>query len=108
MDKTLDILEKVAVPSSGTNVRILPVSGAPMEHSLRHQTEKSAPQQTQLTRVLLGLSKPSAKITIDNLSYFDTSLNPSQKEAVKFALVSPEVACIHGPPGMHREAIIAQ
>lgn len=54
---------------------------------------------TRLAQVLLGLSKPSEKIGVSDLSFFDPSLNPSQKEAVKFALESPEIACIHGPPG---------
>ncbi len=35
-----------------------------------------------------------------DIQFFDNNLNPSQKEAVKFCLESPEVACIHGPPGM--------
>lgn len=39
-------------------------------------------------------------IPVGDLTFFDPSLNRSQKEAVKFALESPEVACIHGPPGI--------
>ncbi|KAH7337710.1 AAA domain-containing protein [Rhizoctonia solani] len=35
----------------------------------------------------------------DNLTLMDSNLNDSQKEAVKFALDSPEIALIHGPPG---------
>ena len=54
---------------------------------------------TPLLRVLLGLSTPSEKTSIPDLTFFDDSLNPSQREAVRFALESPEVACIHGPPG---------
>jgi DNA polymerase alpha-associated DNA helicase A len=54
---------------------------------------------SKLMQVLLGLTKPSEKRTVLDLTYFDTSLNDSQKEAVKFSLESPEVACIHGPPG---------
>lgn len=34
-----------------------------------------------------------------NISFFDEHMNSSQKEAVRFCLGSPEVACIHGPPG---------
>ena len=36
---------------------------------------------------------------IHDISFFDDSLNDSQKAAVRFALESVEVACIHGPPG---------
>ncbi|KAL6247809.1 hypothetical protein RBB50_005157 [Rhinocladiella similis] len=56
---------------------------------------------TSLQRVLLGLSSPGAA-DLENtkaLEFFDSTLNSSQKDAVKFALSSPEVALIHGPPG---------
>lgn len=56
---------------------------------------------TELIRVLLGMSRPSAPIHLANLTFFDALLNESQKEAVKFALEAPEVACIHGPPGVY-------
>jgi hypothetical protein len=45
------------------------------------------------------MAEPSDKLHIPTIQYFDPSLNASQKEAVKFALESVEVACIHGPPG---------
>jgi DNA polymerase alpha-associated DNA helicase A len=54
---------------------------------------------TPLVRVLLGMAKPSEKVSLKGISFFDSTLNASQQEAVKFALESPEVACIHGPPG---------
>ncbi|KAL4728659.1 hypothetical protein ACLX1H_005410 [Fusarium chlamydosporum] len=57
-------------------------------------------------RVLFGLSSPSpvaADLTKDenvgNLDWFDPTLNDSQKDAIRFALASREVALIHGPPG---------
>ncbi|OAX43735.1 P-loop containing nucleoside triphosphate hydrolase protein [Rhizopogon vinicolor AM-OR11-026] len=81
MDKALDQLEKIAIPS------------------LRQSSDKGDYELTPLTRVLLGISPPSAKMPIANLEFFDESLNPSQQQAVRFALESPEVACIHGPPG---------
>lgn len=34
-----------------------------------------------------------------DMPFFDDSLNDSQKAAVRFAIESVEVACIHGPPG---------
>jgi DNA polymerase alpha-associated DNA helicase A len=46
------------------------------------------------------MARPSEKAPIPDLEFFDNSLNSSQKDAVKFCLESPEVACIHGPPGM--------
>jgi len=55
---------------------------------------------TPLIRVLLGLQPPSKRVPVTNISFFDEKLNPSQKAAIRFCLESPEVACIHGPPGM--------
>lgn len=42
---------------------------------------------------------PTPKDRIDKLDFFHDTLNDSQKTAVRFCLESPEVACIHGPPG---------
>lgn len=50
------------------------------------------------------MSPPSKPPTLGDIKFFDPSLNPSQKQAVKFALAAKEVACIHGPPGsLHSE-----
>lgn len=81
MDKALGQLEKISIPSS------------------RQSSDKDDYELTPLIRVLLGISPPSEKIPIAELKFFDESLNPSQQEAVRFALESREVACIHGPPG---------
>ncbi|RPD66138.1 P-loop containing nucleoside triphosphate hydrolase protein [Lentinus tigrinus ALCF2SS1-7] len=81
MDKALDQLEKVVIPSSDA------------------KEDKFLPKQTPLVRVLMGMMPPSERVPIKDLSFFDQSLNPSQQEAIRFALGSPEVACIHGPPG---------
>jgi hypothetical protein len=63
--------------------------------------DKPPHEMTRLIQVLLGMSQPSAQTQVADLTFFDTTLNPSQKEAVKFALEAPEVACIHGPPGIY-------
>lgn len=55
---------------------------------------------TSLIQVLLGIHPPSERNHISAIAFFDDSLNESQKEAIKFCLESPEVACIHGPPGL--------
>lgn len=48
------------------------------------------------------MSPPSKPSKLVDISFFDESLNPSQKTAVRFALEAVEVACIHGPPGTFR------
>ncbi|PHH74524.1 hypothetical protein CDD83_4557 [Cordyceps sp. RAO-2017] len=57
-------------------------------------------------RVLFGLSSPSPVPSdlskdeaVGEIAWFDPSLNESQKDAVRFALASREIALIHGPPG---------
>ena len=67
-------------------------------------------QYTALTRVLFGLESPSpvssdskdSEDQIGRLEFYDPTLNDSQKDAIKFALASPEVALIHGPPGVRQ------
>ncbi|KAI9673348.1 MAG: hypothetical protein M1829_004115 [Trizodia sp. TS-e1964] len=61
-------------------------------------------QYTPLIRVLFGQSKPTqtcndADNSAEGLAFFDPNLNDSQKDAIKFAIASNDVALIHGPPG---------
>jgi DNA polymerase alpha-associated DNA helicase A len=58
-------------------------------------------------RVLFGQASPTPlppdlndpSNPLHKLDWVDATLNDSQKEAIKFALASREVALIHGPPG---------
>ncbi|KAL2038178.1 hypothetical protein N7G274_009126 [Stereocaulon virgatum] len=57
---------------------------------------------TALTRILFGLDSPTPVqqgLEEDDVKFFDETLNESQRDAVRFALASKEVALIHGPPG---------
>ena len=69
----------------------------------------SESEYSSFTRVLFGLSSPSPvprdlheDAVLGSISWFDPTLNDSQKEAVRFALASSEIALIHGPPGVSR------
>jgi hypothetical protein len=61
-----------------------------------------------LMRILFGLESPTTfsadaedRVDCSGKTHFvDHSLNDSQKDAIMFALDSPEVALIHGPPGV--------
>ncbi|KAF9523770.1 AAA domain-containing protein [Crepidotus variabilis] len=81
MDKAIDQLERVILPS--------------------HDGKATSGHPTPLIQVLLGIRPPSPfdENAVETISFFDPSLNESQKTAIKFCLESPEVACIHGPPG---------
>lgn len=65
-------------------------------------------EQSPLMRVLFGLSSPTP-VVLDqksaDITFMNLSLNESQKEAIRFALASPEVALIHGPPGVSSVAV---
>ena len=68
---------------------------------LKKQEEKD---YTPLTRVLFGLDSVSPVLegSADwpkDITFFDPTLNDSQKDAIRFALASNEIALIHGPPG---------
>ncbi|KAI6779588.1 uncharacterized protein J7T54_008206 [Emericellopsis cladophorae] len=60
-------------------------------------------EYTSFIRVLFGLSSPSPVSTDlktdPDVAWLDPTLNESQKDAIRFALASREVALIHGPPG---------
>lgn len=65
-------------------------------------------EYSNFVRVMFGIS--SVSTVPENLSdqdvgegpleWIDPSLNDSQKDAIRFALVSKEIALIHGPPGV--------
>ena len=99
MDNAIDHLEKLVMPST----RKVPYFAADLFPSspavLRQPDDKTSYELTPLICVLLGISPPSKPSKLVDITFFDQSLNPSQKAAVQFALAAPEVACIHGPPG---------
>jgi DNA polymerase alpha-associated DNA helicase A len=64
-------------------------------------------ETTPFMRVLFGQGSPSPLPSdlndpsnpLHKLEWNDSNLNDSQKEAIRFALASREIALIHGPPG---------
>ncbi|KAL8770625.1 MAG: hypothetical protein Q9209_003693 [Squamulea sp. 1 TL-2023] len=75
-----------------------------MMEKLKKMEEKD---YTTLMRVLFGLDTPTPVAKdlndlseeIKSLDFVDPTLNESQRDAIRFALASREVALIHGPPG---------
>ena len=99
MDKAIDHLEKIAVPSTREVISF--ATGLFLWDSLvlYQPDDKTKYELTPLICVLLGMSPPSKPSKLGDITFFDESLNQSQKAAVRFALAALEVACIHGPPG---------
>ncbi|XP_027625195.1 DNA-binding protein SMUBP-2 [Tupaia chinensis] len=61
-----------------------------------------------LIEVLFGISDPSSVSEIHPLTFHNTSLDASQKEAVSFALSQKELAIIHGPPGTGKTTTVVE
>ena len=61
-------------------------------------------EYSSFLRVMFGLSSPSPVaedlISCGDLEWIHPNLNDSQKDAIRFAMASKEVALIHGPPGV--------
>ena len=89
-----------------SNVALL--NCARMNQTMERLKKMEESQYTTLARVLFGLESPSPVSTdpkatetqIGELNFFDPTLNDSQKDAIRFALTSQEIALIHGPPGV--------
>lgn len=81
--------------------------GDRMNHTMTRLQKLSDQDYTPFMRVLFGQASPTPLPSDLNdpsnplhaLEWNDLSLNDSQKEAIRFALASREVALIHGPPG---------
>lgn len=72
-----------------------------MNQTMERLKKMEEREYTILTRVLFGLDTPTPVSQVDGeVDFIDQTLNDSQKDAIRFALFSREVALIHGPPGV--------
>lgn len=77
-----------------------------MNQTMEKLQKMGEAEYSSFIRVLFGLSSPSpvpsdlaASEEVGSIEWVDPTLNDSQKDAIRFALASREVALIHGPPG---------
>ena len=86
-----------------------------MNQTLERLKRMEEKEYTALTRVLFGLDSPTplpsdleGDTGIGKVDFIDPTLNDSQKDAIRFALASKEIALIHGPPGVRvkRQAMV--
>lgn len=72
-----------------------------MNQTITRMQKLKEDEYSGFLRTLFGLSSPSPVGDLaEKIEWIDPSLNDSQKDAIKFALASREVALIHGPPGV--------
>jgi DNA polymerase alpha-associated DNA helicase A len=83
-----------------------------MNQTMERLLKMTESEYSMFTRVLFGLTAPSlvpADLGSDpefgNIEWFDPGLNDSQKDAIRFAMASREIALIHGPPGVSTSAL---
>ncbi|KAI1412651.1 DNA helicase [Hypoxylon sp. FL1857] len=79
-----------------------------MNQAMEKLRDMGESEYSSFMRVLFGLANPSP-VSPDlakdpeygegKIEWFDPTLNDSQKDAIRFALASREIALIHGPPG---------
>ena len=86
-----------------------------MTRTLEKLEKMEEAEYTSLIRVLFGLSSPSPvpqateeDCAVGKIEWTDPTLNDSQKDAIRFALSSREIALIHGPPGVTPPKITPQ
>ena len=72
-----------------------------MKQTMTKMEKMSETGHSNFTRVLFGHTSPSPPDfeSVGQVEFIDPTLNDSQKEAIRFALASREIALIHGPPG---------
>jgi len=81
-----------------------------MNQTMERLKKMNDSDYSTLARVLFGLDSPSRISTnateieaeMGRIDFFDPTLNDSQKDAIRFALASTDIALIHGPPGVTR------
>lgn len=78
-----------------------------MKQTMEKLQGMSEQEYSSFIRVLFGLSVPTPISSdlvngpdAENIQWINPDLNDSQKDAIRFALASREVALIHGPPGV--------
>uniref|UniRef100_A0A3P9AM05 DNA-binding protein SMUBP-2 n=1 Tax=Esox lucius TaxID=8010 RepID=A0A3P9AM05_ESOLU len=79
-----------------------------MKKALTTLNGYSSGPASDLISVLFGYSEPSCNSQPSELSFLNTGLDSSQREAVSFALSQREVAVIHGPPGTGKTTTVVE
>ncbi|KAJ5648607.1 hypothetical protein N7490_004979 [Penicillium lividum] len=70
-----------------------------MRQTMEKMTKMTEGDYTHFMRVAFGQTTPLQPDDAESVEFLDPTLNDSQKDAIRFALGSKDIALIHGPPG---------
>nr|XP_029507710.1 DNA-binding protein SMUBP-2 isoform X1 [Oncorhynchus nerka] len=79
-----------------------------MKKALNTLNGYSSGPAADLISVLFGYSEPGSISQPNDLSFLNSGLDESQRQAVSFALSQREVAVIHGPPGTGKTTTVVE
>ncbi|XP_054476089.1 DNA-binding protein SMUBP-2 [Anoplopoma fimbria] len=79
-----------------------------MKYALNALNGYSNGPAANLINVLFGDSKPSNQSQPNEVEFFNSNLDDSQREAVSFTLRQRELAVIHGPPGTGKTTTVVE
>lgn len=77
-----------------------------MKDTMQRLLETSVNELNLLSKILLGISEPTEVVEKQDVELYDETLNDSQKDAVRMSLSAPEIAIIHGPPGVYNPSLL--
>ncbi|XP_034734865.1 DNA-binding protein SMUBP-2 [Etheostoma cragini] len=79
-----------------------------MKNALNALNGYSNGPAANLINVLFGDTKPSSQSQPNEVKFFNSNLDYSQREAVSFTLSQRELAVIHGPPGTGKTTTVVE
>ncbi|XP_071392360.1 DNA-binding protein SMUBP-2 [Centroberyx affinis] len=79
-----------------------------MKRALNTLNGYSSGPASNLINVFFGTSEPGTQSQPNEVAFFNSDLDDSQREAVSFALSQREVAVIHGPPGTGKTTTVVE
>uniref|UniRef100_A0A3B3DTU3 DNA-binding protein SMUBP-2 n=1 Tax=Oryzias melastigma TaxID=30732 RepID=A0A3B3DTU3_ORYME len=108
----IDVLKDDAVLDTNSQYNLLKLANdvtyKRMKRALNALNGYSNGPAANLINVLFGNTQPSSHSQPNEVQFFNSNLDDSQREAVAFALSQRELAVIHGPPGTGKTTTVVE